>query len=305
MKKNKFIGLFAIMCLVSQLVLAQDITTESFKVLGNCGMCKNNIEGAAKKVKGVQSANWDKDTKQLKVSYSAPATKPVIQKAIAAVGYDTEVEKATAKSYNQLHECCQYPREGFQETSVAPEKQDGNTESFKVWGNCSMCKNNIEGATKKVKGVTSADWDEQSKQLKVSYVAPANKVAIQKAIAAAGYDTEGEKTTIEAYSNLHSCCQYSRDVQASSATVIPASKGKIQTVYFKVAGMTCADGCAKGIEKLLYGQKGVKQSEVNFNTSIAKVVFDSTKISVDQMKMVIQNFDNGESNKYSAEVVTQ
>ncbi|POY36122.1 hypothetical protein C3K47_13075 [Solitalea longa] len=303
MKKIKFIASVIIACFVSQLAFAQEVKTESFKVWGNCGMCENNIEGAAKKVNGVVSADWDKNSKQLKVSFSAPANKAVIQKAIAAVGYDTEGEKATTEAYSKLHQCCKYPRDGFQETSVAPEKQDGNTESFKVWGNCSMCKNNIEGATKKVKGVTSADWDEESKQLKVSYVAPANKVAIQKAIAAAGYDTEGEKTTIEAYSNLHSCCQYPRDVQASSATVIPASKGKIQTVYFKVGGMTCADGCAKGIEKMLYKQKGIKFSEVNFTTSIAKVIYDSTKVSADQMKKLIQEFSTPDGNKYTAAVL--
>jgi hypothetical protein len=34
-----------------------------------------------------------------------------IHKAIAAVGYDTELFKATDESYNNLHFCCKYERE--------------------------------------------------------------------------------------------------------------------------------------------------------------------------------------------------
>lgn len=178
--------------------------------------------------------------------------------------------------------------------------QEIKTESFKVGGNCGMCENRIETAAKKVEGVQSAEWDETSKQLKVSYAAPASLLSIQKAVAEAGHDTDGIKATSKAYDKLHGCCQYPREVTSQ------APKGNIQTAFFKVTGMTCADGCAKGIEKALYKHKGVKQSEVNFDTGVAKVVFDKSKLSTEQMKKIIEDFSpEGESAKYHAEVVTQ
>ncbi|POY36428.1 hypothetical protein C3K47_11835 [Solitalea longa] len=177
--------------------------------------------------------------------------------------------------------------------------QELKTETFKVSGNCGMCKTRIEGAAMKVQGVNSAEWNEETKQLKVSYAAPANLLSVQKAVATVGHDTEGEKAPQKAYDKLHRCCQYQRET-----AIQETSKSGIQTVFFKVSGMTCASGCAKGIEKALYKQKGVKQSEVNFDTGIAKVVFDQSKFSVDQMIKIIEEFSaEGESSKYRAEVV--
>ncbi len=89
--------------------LANAITTE-FKVWGNCEMCEETIEGALK-VPGVSTADWDTETKQMKVSYdSAQITVDDIQQKIAATGYDTEKYKGSDEAYANLHECCQYER---------------------------------------------------------------------------------------------------------------------------------------------------------------------------------------------------
>ncbi len=86
------------------------VKTETIKVWGNCGMCKNNIEKAAK-VGGAATANWNNDTKILNVSYnSSNSNSEKIQKAIAASGYDTQNLKASNKAYNKLMGCCQYDR---------------------------------------------------------------------------------------------------------------------------------------------------------------------------------------------------
>ena len=61
---------------------------------------------------------------------------------------------------------------------------------FKVFGNCSSCKNRIEKALK-IKEVKSAKWDKQSKILSVAYLSPAITIdSLQKRIAAVGHDTE-------------------------------------------------------------------------------------------------------------------
>ena len=87
------------------------LTTETFKVYGNCGMCKRKIEGALSDVEGVQYASWDVDSKVMTVKYDAGAVKLDDLKArIAAVGYDSETHRAPDEVYNSLHGCCQYER---------------------------------------------------------------------------------------------------------------------------------------------------------------------------------------------------
>lgn len=98
-----------ILLLVAQTGFAQDKKT-TFKVAGECGMCKKKIEGAAKTA-GASYASWNTETKMLTVSYAAKKTNPeTIQKAIAATGYDTPTAKATDEAYEKLHECCKYDR---------------------------------------------------------------------------------------------------------------------------------------------------------------------------------------------------
>ena len=88
---------------------SQSIQHASFSVSGNCDLCKERIEKAAKSVKGVSSAAWDDKTKQIHVEFDGKETSlDDIQKAIAKVGHDTEKYKASIESYNTLPECCRY-----------------------------------------------------------------------------------------------------------------------------------------------------------------------------------------------------
>lgn len=92
------------------------------------------------------------------------------------------------------------------------------TETIKVWGNCGMCKTTIEKAAKKA-GASTASWDEESKELKVTYAAGKTSSAkIQQAIAKSGYDTQDFTAVQSVYDNLHGCCKYDR--KAANATDI-------------------------------------------------------------------------------------
>ncbi|GJM32866.1 MAG: hypothetical protein DHS20C18_18670 [Saprospiraceae bacterium] len=87
------------------------IESKTFKVYGNCGMCKTRIEGALKEVKGIQVADWNADTKMMTVNYDASIINVEdIQKKIAAIGHDAGEYRAEDSVYNQLHGCCQYER---------------------------------------------------------------------------------------------------------------------------------------------------------------------------------------------------
>ncbi|MCW8979857.1 MAG: cation transporter [Altibacter sp.] len=91
--------------------VSQDMamTSLSFGVRGNCGMCKSTIEKAATGVEGVASANWDVDKKKIDVSFDDSKTDAMaIHKAIAASGYDTDKVAGDEDAYNDLPGCCKY-----------------------------------------------------------------------------------------------------------------------------------------------------------------------------------------------------
>ncbi|MGS4344895.1 efflux RND transporter periplasmic adaptor subunit [Myroides odoratus] len=81
------------------------------QVKGNCVMCKERIETAAKSVAGVSVANWDVNAKVLHLNFDkAKTNEKKISQAIAAAGHDTALDKAQDKTYTGLHGCCQYER---------------------------------------------------------------------------------------------------------------------------------------------------------------------------------------------------
>ncbi len=85
------------------------------------------------------------------------------------------------------------------------------TEEIKVYGSCGMCETRIEKAAKSVDGVITAEWDQKTKMLKVSYdKSKTNSQKIQKAVAKVGHDTEMYKADDKVYNALHSCCKYER-----------------------------------------------------------------------------------------------
>jgi len=76
---------------------------------GVCMMCKERIEKACIKTKGVKSAFWHPKTHELKLIFDARKTNlDSIKKSIAAVGHDTKTLKASSEAYNSLHSCCKY-----------------------------------------------------------------------------------------------------------------------------------------------------------------------------------------------------
>lgn len=76
---------------------------------GVCMMCKERIEKASIKTKGVKSAVWDVKTHELSIIYDERKTDlATINKNIAAVGHDTKTIKATDEAYNSVHPCCLY-----------------------------------------------------------------------------------------------------------------------------------------------------------------------------------------------------
>ncbi len=115
----KLILFIASMMLITSISFAQksSVITITLSVQGNCEECKERIENAAD-VKGVKRCTWSPDTDVATIIYDTKKTNlNAIEKAIAAIGHDTEHEKANETVYTNLPDCCQY------RTKVCNEKK--------------------------------------------------------------------------------------------------------------------------------------------------------------------------------------
>lgn len=108
--KTIILSLVSMFLLGSGVAFAQ-VKTEKFEVKGNCGMCEDRIEKAAKSVDGVTTADWNQETKMLELSFDeSKSSVQKVQLAIAKVGHDTPMHKADDDVYNALPGCCKYDR---------------------------------------------------------------------------------------------------------------------------------------------------------------------------------------------------
>lgn len=113
MSSKKIIGILSLILFLSSYGFAQDnlFKKETFKVWGNCEMCKKTIEKPLKNLDGIKSANWNVASHKMTVKFDEnKVSLTEIKKTIASVGYDTEEFKAPDEVYSKLHHCCQYDR---------------------------------------------------------------------------------------------------------------------------------------------------------------------------------------------------
>lgn len=90
------------------------------------------------------------------------------------------------------------------------QKENIKTESVKIFGNCDMCKTNIEKAGN-VKKVATVTWDKNAKMAMLTYDSlKTNQAEILKRIALAGYDSKEFLAPDDAYAKLDECCRYAR-----------------------------------------------------------------------------------------------
>ncbi|PRD46173.1 TonB-dependent receptor domain-containing protein [Sphingobacterium haloxyli] len=91
---------------------AQQDSTITFEVAGNCAMCKQRIEKAAK-ITGVSNASWNVQDGMATVNFNSNVTSSNdIKQSIADAGHDTDEVRAKQEVYEALHECCLYDRLG-------------------------------------------------------------------------------------------------------------------------------------------------------------------------------------------------
>jgi copper chaperone CopZ len=141
-----------------------------------------------------------------------------------------------------------------------------------------MCKSTIEKAATSLKGVKAAEWDGQTDMVTVKYdPAKTDLNAIKKAIADKGYDNDAFRAPDDVYAKLPGCCHYDRSLAPTSAVDPGASEASF-TVYGN-CGM-----CKRRIEGALVSLPGVQSAMWDSEAQTAKVVFDETQVSLDELK---------------------
>ena len=85
--------------------------------------------------------------------------------------------------------------------NISSYAQESKTDTIKVFGNCNMCKEKIEGSLKEKDGITAKNWDKKTKLLVVTYdAAKISKEQIGQKIADVGYDNQYIRNCIHAVS---------------------------------------------------------------------------------------------------------
>jgi periplasmic mercuric ion binding protein len=98
----------------------------SFKVAGNCGMCKKRIE-ASVKGPAVTFASWNVKSKIMTIKFDPAKINPEqLQQKIVGVGHDTERFKAQKQVYDELPGCCLYDRTMLKTESTEAKEHSGH-----------------------------------------------------------------------------------------------------------------------------------------------------------------------------------
>lgn len=94
-------------------------------------------------------------------------------------------------------------------SASAQSKNQSQTTTVKINGNCGMCKKVIETAANQKSA--KLDWDSATKMATLTYNPKKTNVdQVLKRVAEAGYDNEKFTAQDEVYNKLHGCCKYDR-----------------------------------------------------------------------------------------------
>lgn len=109
MAKNFFRTFVTVMFLMAGVAASAKTVKTKIFVDGKCDHCKERIEKAALKIKGVSAAVWNQEQKCLYLKYNSDKTDTLaVEKALVNVGHDAGKLKADDATYEALPPCCHY-----------------------------------------------------------------------------------------------------------------------------------------------------------------------------------------------------
>jgi copper chaperone CopZ len=97
-----------VLLIFSSIILQAENTQEiKIKTSAQCEQCKERIEKALNKSKGILKAELDLETKEAIVLFDSEQTDAQkIRQIISKTGYDADDVPANKKAYNKLPQCC-------------------------------------------------------------------------------------------------------------------------------------------------------------------------------------------------------
>ncbi len=184
-------------------------TYDHFKIqvdgLG-CPFCAYGLEKKFKELKGLKKVNIAIESGNF--DFKLPSDPEFSMKSAIE-----QVKKAGYTPKSAIIERASGTTETFPnlETKVLNSLEDFKTLSFKVQGNCEMCKARIEAKAISIDGVSKAKWSVASKVLEIETTKESlSEKAIGIAIASEGHSNSHAKADKQAYNNLPPCCNYKK-----------------------------------------------------------------------------------------------
>ena len=211
MKNISFVfSLIAVMTMAYTPAFAQKTQYDKVEVqvdgLG-CPFCAYGLEKKFKELKGIKKVSIDMETGLMTFLY--PSDKMIdiqtIESQVGKAGYTpvmTEITRSNGEVDSSTY---------MVQVSMAEVLENTQEATFKVNGNCSMCKARIEKAANELEGVSGAVWEAKTQLIKLEYDAEViNLETIHEAFAKVGHDTKKARAEDQTYENLPPCCLYKR-----------------------------------------------------------------------------------------------
>ncbi|MEZ5334054.1 MAG: copper ion binding protein [Methanolobus sp.] len=223
------------------------------KVYGmTCMHCHKRVTDAIAALEGINSVEVSLEDENASVDFNSDTVGlEDIRQAIADAGYEVGEDTCTIPVTEE--NACPIVIEDEEPDENKPEPGSVKEVSFKVSGmQCSACSQNVERTLKKLDGVISASVNLPMERASVSYdPALISLEKMEKAVDGIGYHVVKDRIVLE------------------------------------IGGMKCA-ACSQNVEKVLKRLKGVSSANVNITTGRAQVEYNSSLVSVDEMRKAIE-----------------
>ena len=223
--------------------------------------CHKRVTDAIMTIEGVSSVDVSLEDESVKVEFDSGKTSlEEIKQAVTDAGYEVGAEECELEESAGLPEpatqgqaaCRIIPEE---ETDEKKRPEPGVLEDavFRISGmKCSSCAQNIEGVLGKRDGVISATVNLPLERATVRYEpAKISPEKLAEDIESLGYHVVKDRVTLD------------------------------------VGGMTCAS-CAQNVEKVLKRLEGISSVNVNVSMGKARIEYNSSVVSVDDMRKAIE-----------------
>lgn len=161
----------------------------------DCVGCAAKIEGAARRIQGVENVNVSVPTRSMTIDHADNAKLDKLEKRVRALGYGAH-RLAANEGLSPVAEptCCDHDHHecghGDEDASDAPLESDENmgVTRYQISGmDCASCAAKIDGAVRRVKGVEDVHVSVATSSMSVRHAPDTELGRLEKRVGALGY----------------------------------------------------------------------------------------------------------------------